>query len=264
MGGPDFIASILGTATVKPGRTCDKGGTSEGINLCAEKSIDGTESLLVMPHIIRPYFNISGVISSSGMALSWFKTRFFPQESFASMYARIAATKPGADGLVFIPYLAGERSPHWDPNARALFLGLGLHHDHNTMARAVLEGTCFVLREVLEEMELAGASVDDMRATGLPSQFDVYNQAKADITGKRILVSAFPEPELLGDVAIGKFGLGMEHNLSEAAEHVFVPNRIFEPRAETKSRYQVLYELYKESYKRLADLFPKIVALQMS
>jgi len=150
MGGPDFIASLLGTATVRPGRTCDKGGTSEGINLCSEKNTKDAGALLVMPHIVKPYFNISGVISTSGGALSWFKSHVLPAEDFDSIYRRVAATKHGAGGLVFLPYLAGERSPHWDPDARAVFLGLGLHHDLGTMARAVLEGTAFAMREVLD------------------------------------------------------------------------------------------------------------------
>jgi len=262
MGGPDFIASLLGTATVKPGRTCDKAGTSEGINLCSERDIGDEEALLVMPHIIPPYFNISGVISSSGIALSWFKSRFLPQEDFETVYARIASAEPGAEGLVFLPYLAGERSPHWDPNARAVFLGLGLNHDLSTMARAVLEGTAFAIREVLDVMESRGATVHDMRATGTPSLSPIWNQIKADITGKQLMVSSFPEPELAGCLAIGRFALGEESTLAEAAEKVFMPAEIFEPRKETESMYCELYEVYLDSYRRLADLFPTISVLQ--
>ncbi|HOE75362.1 MAG TPA: FGGY family carbohydrate kinase [Rectinema sp.] len=262
MAGPDFIASLLGTATVKPGRTCDKAGTSEGINLCSERDIGDVEALLVMPHIIVPYFNISGVISSSGIALSWFRSRFLPKEDFETIYSRVASTKPGAEGLVFLPYLAGERSPHWDPNARAVFLGLGLHHDLNMMARAVLEGTAFAIREVLDVMESSGASVKDMRATGTPSLSPVWNQIKADITRKRLMVSSFPEPELAGCLAIGRFALGEESTLTEAAERVFIPAEIFEPRNDTESMYCDLYEVYIDSYRRLADLFPAISGLQ--
>jgi len=215
-----------------------------------------------MPHIIVPYFNISGVISSSGIALSWFRSRFLPKEDFETIYSRVASTKPGAEGLVFLPYLAGERSPHWHPNARAVFLGLGLHHDLNMKARAVLEGTAFAIREVLDVMESSGASVKDMRATGTPSLSPVWNQIKADITRKRLMVSSFPEPELAGCLAIGRFALGEESTLTEAAERVFIPAEIFEPRNDTESMYCDLYEVYIDSYRRLADLFPAISGLQ--
>ena len=263
MGGPDFIASLLGTATVRPGRTCDKGGTSEGINLCSEKNTKDAGALLVMPHIVKPYFNISGVISTSGGALSWFKSHVLPAEDFDTIYRRVAATKPGAGGLVFLPYLAGERSPHWDPDARAVFLGLGLHHDLGAMARAVLEGTAFAMREVLDVMETAGARVEDMRATGMPSLSPVWNQIKADITGKRVLVADFPEPELAGCLAIGRFALGEEADLAAASEKVFVPAHIFEPRQETAAVYDELFAIYLEGYRRLASLFPAISKVQV-
>lgn len=262
MGGPDFIASLLGTATVRPGRTCDKGGTSEGINLCSEKDTGDAGALLVMPHVVKPYFNISGVISTSGKALSWFKSRFSPAEDFDATYRRVAATKPGAGGLVFLPYLAGERSPHWDPDARGVFLGLGLHHDLGMMERAVLEGTAFAMREVLDVMETAGARVEDMRATGMPSLSPVWNQIKADITGKRVMVSDFSEPELAGCLAIGRFALGEESSLAAAAERVFVPAHIFEPHKEMAPMYDDLFAIYLESYRRLAGLFPAVSKLQ--
>ena len=164
---------------------------------------------------------------------------------------------------MFLPYLAGERSPHWDPDARAVFLGLGLHHDLRTMARAVLEGTAFAMREVLDVMEIAGARVEDMRATGMPSLSPVWNQIKADITGKRVLVADFSEPELAGCLAIGRFALGEEPDLVAASEKVFVPAHIFDPRQETAAVYDELFAIYLEGYRRLASLFPSISKVQM-
>jgi xylulokinase len=262
MGGPDFIASLLGTATVEPGRTCDKGGTSEGINLCSEKGVENIPALLVMPHIIAPYFNISGVISTSGAAVSWFRDTFIATKQYESMYRMASIAKPGAGGLVFLPYLAGERSPHWDPDARALFLGLGLQNGLSEMSRAVLEGTAFAMRDVLDSMESAGATVSDMRATGLPSLSPIWNQIKADITGKRVMVSSFSEPELAGCFAIGSWALGEANSLKEASERIFIASSVFEPSYTTKQLYDELYLIYRESYRRLATLFPKLSNVQ--
>ncbi len=163
---------------------------------------------------------------------------------------------------MFLPYLAGERSPHWDPDARGVFLGMGLHHDLGMMERAVLEGTAFAMREVLDVMETAGARVEDMRATGMPSLSPVWNQIKADITGKRVMVSDFSEPELAGCLAIGRFALGEESSLAAAAERVFVPAHIFEPHKEMAPMYDDLFAIYLESYRRLAGLFPAVSKLQ--
>lgn len=265
MGGPDFIASLLGTATVAPGRTCDKGGTSEGINLCAATDLSdaslsargaASSGLLVMPHIIEPYYNISGVISTTGKALAWFKERFLPKESFAETYSRAERTRPGSSGLVFLPYLAGERSPHWDPDASGVFLGLRLEHDLDAMARAVMESTAYAMRDVILVMEDAGAHVEDLRSTGMPAQSAIWNQIKADITGKPVKVPAFSEPELAGCLAIGRFALGEEKSLAQAAERVFAPRAIFEPRREFAALYDELFSVYRETYRRLADIFP--------
>ncbi len=262
MGGPDFFASLLGTATVAPGRTCDKGGTSEGINLCSSKDAGDVGALLVMPHLVEPYFNISGVISTSGAAVSWFKENFLPSKSYKDYYAMAATAAPGASGLVFLPYLEGERSPHWDPDARGTFIGFGLHHDLAAAGRAVLEGTVFAMREVLEVMESAGAYVEDMRATGLPALSPVWNQIKADITGKRVMVSTFSEPELAGCFAIGSWALGDVPSLAEASEQVFVPAHVFEPNPATVGLYDELYSIYLESYRKLAPLFSAVAGIQ--
>lgn len=262
MGGPDFIASLLGTATVAPGRTCDKGGTSEGINLCSEKDTGSVGALLVMPHLIEPYFNISGVISTSGAAVSWFKDTFLPVKGYEEFYAMAESAGPGASGIVFLPYLAGERSPHWDPDARGTFVGLELNHDLAAMGRAVLEGTVFAMREVLDVMETAGACVEDMRATGLPSLSPVWNQIKADITGKRVMVSSFSEPELAGCFAIGSWAIGDAPNLEVASERAFVPSQVYEPNLGTSGLYDELYSIYLESYRRLALLFPAVARVQ--
>ncbi len=245
-----------------PGRTCDKGGTSEGINLCSAKDTGDAGGLLVMPHLVEPYFNISGVISTSGAAVSWFKDAFLPSKSYDDYYALAATAAPGAMGLVFLPYLAGERSPHWNPDARGTFLGVGLHHDLASMGRAVLEGTVFAMREVLDVMESAGAHVDDMRATGLPSLSTVWNQIKADITGKRVMVSSFSEPELSGCFAIGSWALGDARSLAEASERVFVPARTYEPNPATAGLYDELYSIYLETYRKLAPLFPAVAGVQ--
>ena len=210
-----------------------------------------------MPHIIPPYFNISGVISSSGIALSWFKSRFLPQEDFETIYARIASAEPGAEGLVFLPYLAGERSPHWDPNARAVFLGLGLNHDLSTMARAVLEGTAFAIREVLDVMESRGATVHDMRATGTPSLSPIWNQIKADITGKKIVVPASDTATTLGAALLAGVGTGFYQDYEEAVKETVSVTRTHEPDLRVKEIYDKTYETYLELYRSLAGMMTK-------
>ncbi|MFA5852720.1 MAG: FGGY family carbohydrate kinase, partial [Spirochaetales bacterium] len=229
-GGPDFIVSLIGTATTKLRRACDRSGTSEGINLCWNAAVPRDPRLLFMPHVIAPYENISGVISATGRAISWFMDVAGIGTDDHDDFFRIAAAAPaGADGLIFLPYLAGERAPLWNPDARGAFVGLSLRHDRGDMVRAVAESAGFAMRDVIDVMESLGALVDDLRVTGQPAGNAVWNQMKADITRKPILVPAFREAELLGDLCLAMVALGEFPSIGVAAERLVSIEKTFQP-----------------------------------
>ena len=104
------------------------------------------------------------------------------------LLAEAAATPPGADGIVFLPYLAGERSPIWDPTATGVFAGLTLSHGRGHLARAIIEASALAIRHVATPMLAAGVTVTAMRACGGPARSDAWNQVKADVTGFPVLV----------------------------------------------------------------------------
>jgi len=252
-GGPDFIVSLIGTATVSPRRACDRAGTSEGVNLCWEKGLKRDPRLLYMPHFIPPYENISGVISSTGGAVSWFAG--IAGIDYEGFFDLVASASPGAGSLIFLPYLSGERAPHWDPEARGAFLGLSTGHGRPEMARAVAESTGFAMRDVIGAMESTGAEVGELAATGQPSGNGVWNQIKADITGKRIAVPAFRESELLGGFCLGLVAMGDFWRVDEAARSLVAFDRVYEPDARLKPLYDELYGAYAEAYPALVNTY---------
>ncbi|MEW5817360.1 MAG: FGGY family carbohydrate kinase, partial [Spirochaetota bacterium] len=177
-GGPDFIMSLLGTATVHPGRACDRSGTSEGINLCTEHPIED-KRLLCLGHIIEGYHNISGIISTSGKALEWFKLITGREKTgYDALFEDIRQVPAGSDRLIFLPYLTGERAPIWDPLARGSFIGLTLNHGRREMTRAVVESVGYAIRDIIEVMEEIGCKVHDLRITGSQSKSPLWNQIK--------------------------------------------------------------------------------------
>jgi xylulokinase len=254
-GGPDFIVSLIGTATVSPRRACDRSGTSEGINLCWEKGLRRDPRLLYMPHFIPPYENISGVISSTGGAVSWFMEKIGNGITYEEFFGLVSGTPPGAGSLLFLPYLAGERAPLWDPDARGAFLGLSLSHGRPEMARAVAESTGFAMRDVIGAMESTGAEVDRLVATGQPSGNGAWNQIKADITGVPIAVPSFRESELLGGLCLGLVALGDYQRVDEAAEKLVKIDRVYEPNLTLKALYDELFGIYISAYPALKPLF---------
>ncbi|MDC7226598.1 MAG: FGGY-family carbohydrate kinase [Spirochaetales bacterium] len=262
--GPDFVVTLLGTAAVYPGRACDRSGTSEGINLCTETYVEDPR-LMGYGHVVEPLYNVSGIISTSGKALEWIKAQLTPSGTDVSadysVFIDAAASSPsGADGLLFLPYLAGERAPHWDPSARGAFLGLGLHHDRCDMIRAVLESTGYAMRDVIEVMTENGGRVDEMRITGGPSKSGLWNQIKADITGRRLLVPESTESELLGNLVIALRALGDTDELAASADRIVRIKDVYEPDAGRHAIYSEYFELYRESYRLLKPLFGPLAA----
>ncbi len=257
-GAPDFIVSLLGTATVAPGRACIRSGTSEGINLCSPRETHDRR-LLSVSHVAPGLFNISGVISTSGKALEWFKNATGRAGAdYESLFDDIAGVPAGAQRLLFLPYLAGERAPIWDPSARGAFIGLTLNHGRREMTRAVVESVAFAIRDVVEVMEEAGVSVHDLRITGRPSRSSVWNQVKADVTGRRLLVPAQQDSDLVGDACLALFGLGQFDSFVAASEAIVTIGAVFEPDAGRALVYDEMFALYRESYAGLRSVFAKL------
>jgi xylulokinase len=261
-GGPDFLVSLLGTATVAPGRACVRSGTSEGINLCSR--IQTTDRrLLCFSHIAEGFYNVSGMISTSGKALEWFKnTTERKADSYESLFEDIAHVPPGADRLLFLPYLAGERAPLWDPCARGAFIGLTLNHHLREMTRAVVESVAYAIRDVVEVMEDCGQTVEDLRITGSPSRSPLWNQIKADVTGRRILVPLLQDSDLAGDVCLALYALGDYESAAAASQAIVRMGMVFEPNAERKSLYDEMFPLYRESYTGLRNVFQKLASVR--
>ena len=215
-----------------------------------------------MPHGGAPYEKMSGGISGTGRAVSWFMgVEGLGAADHRGFFEAAASAPAGADKLLFLPYLAGERAPLWNPDARGAFVGLSLKHGRGEMARAVAESAGFAMRDVIGVMESLGASVDDLRVTGQPAGNAVWNQIKADIVRKPIRVPAFGEAELMGDLCFALAALGDCGSAAEAAERLVAFDRTFEPDASLGSLYDGLFGLYRESYSGLKSVFGGLAAL---
>ena len=254
-GGPDFFVSILGTGTVKPGGVCDRSGTSEGINLCTGERITDNR-LMSYGHPVKGYWNLSGIISTTGKAIAWARELLSIEEkSFDDFYALASGAEPGAGGVVFLPYLSGERAPIWDPRARGVFMGLSLASGRGELARAVAEGICFAARDVMEVMEELHAPVSEFRVSGGPAKSAFLNQLKADITGRPVLVPAMKDAEITGLAVTGAAALGKYASAAEAAAAMVRIEREYEPHAERKRIYDERFAAYRELYRTLKGRF---------
>lgn len=258
-GGPDFAMAILGSGAVNPGSGCDRAGTSEGINICSSSPVHDSR-LMCYRHVVSPYWNVTGIISTTGKAVEWFQREFLPEMSFEELHSYAAEAVRGSGKLIFLPYLAGERAPLWDRHVRGTFLGLSLHHGRKETARAVLESAGYAIRDVLETMEAAGVCTGELRIAGSIGEVEVWNQIKADITGKRVLVPEVSLSELTGGLCTALYGLGRFGSLKEASERIVSIKKVFEP-GNSRSIYDDLFELYREGYMNLKDLYKKMASI---
>ncbi|GHT80154.1 xylulokinase [Spirochaetia bacterium] len=257
-GGPDFFVSILGTGTVRPGQACDRAGTSEGVNLCTQVRITD-QRLMSYGHPVKPFWNLSGIISTSGKAIDWGRELLGIAEApYEAFYEPASRAAPGAGGVIFLPYLAGERAPIWDPNARGVFMGLSLDTGRGELARAVAEGVCFAMRDVIAVMEELGAPLEELRVAGGPGESDFLNQLKADVTGRPVAVPSGTVPaELMGLAVLGAAAMGKYGSTTEAAGAMVRTGRVFTPDREKTRLYDGIFEEYRELYRILKGRFAK-------
>jgi xylulokinase len=254
-GGPDFFAAILGSGAVRPGDACDRAGSSEGINLCTEKRISDPR-LMSYGHPVKPYGNLSGIVSTTGKAVDWIMAVLgIPAGAYREFFDLAAKAAPGAGELLFLPCLAGERAPLWDPKARGVFMGLGLDTGRAELARAAAEGICFAVRDVITVMEEAGAPVRNLRVSGGPAASAFLNQLKADISGRETLVPAERNAELLGNACTGAAALGLYGSAGEAAAALVKIERAYYPDEKKAALYQRLFSGYRDLYRSLKKNF---------
>jgi xylulokinase len=243
-GGPDFFAAVTGSGVMEPSQACDRTGSSEGINLCTQNKVEDRR-LMSYGHPIKPYWNLSGTINTTGKAIEWCKD-FLGIDSFENFFALARKSKSGSGGLVFVPYLAGERAPVWNPDARALWRGISLSSGRSEFANSVLEGIGFAIKDVIGVMEENGARVGQLHVTGRLAGIESLNQIKADITEKQILTPVFKETELLGLAITGSCHMGKFTSIAEAASAMVKIEKTYEPNQKNAKIYDELFNNYKQ------------------
>ena len=177
--------------------------------------------------------------------------------SISGLIDEAAAIEPGADGLLFLPYLAGERSPIWDPAARGAFVGLTLRHGRAHLTRAVLEAAALAIRHVAEPILAAGIEVAVMRACGGPARAAAWNQIKADVTGFTVEVPRVRETATVGAGIVAAVGVGAHPDLPTAIRAMAAIDGRFAPDAERRAIYDRVYEAYVALYPAIAPVLAR-------
>lgn len=256
----DAWASFHGAGMTKRGDAIDVGGAAGGFGVYWDEPIRVPGSFVTIAPL-PGLFSIGGAMAATGRAIDWFNAEIVGSSGTVEALLEEAATTPaGADGALFLPYLAGERSPIWDPTARGAFVGLTLDHRRGHLARAILEASALAIRHVAAPILAAGIRVDEMRVCGGPARSEAWNQIKADVTGFSVEVPAILETAVLGAAILGATGIGAYPDVPAAIRGMTHVSRRLEPRSELRDLYDAAYQAYVDLHPAISPIVRRMTA----
>jgi xylulokinase len=262
IGGLDGAMSSVGVGAIHVGDAYDVCGTSEMIAVCLDGPVAAPE-LLGRWHVVPGLWTLIGAMTTSGAALQWFRDRLCapgaaaaPQDLYDLMTAEATESPPGANGVVFLPHLAGERAPWWDPHARGVFFGLTIGTTRGDMIRAVMEGTAYAMRHLIELAEGYGG-IPIRRITSLgggAAHNPLWRQIRADVWRRELMTSPVHEATALGAALTAGVGAGIYAGYAEAVERA-VPREgeVIPPNPAHRAAYERGYGVYRRLYPTLAE-----------
>ena len=259
-GGADNAAAAVGSGVVEQGAMQASIGTSGTMLAPIERPrVDPGMRLHLFNHAVESTWYQMGVVLSAGAALAWFRRAMSGPKgtlpSYDELIAEADGVPPGADGLTFLPYLTGERTPHADSNARGVFAGLHAGHERGHLVRAVLEGVAFALRDSLELMRRLKVDADETIAVGGGARSAVWRQILADVFGMPVVTVAPSGGAPYGAAMLAAVGSCEFAAVEEACRAWLRPLERIEPSLSTVSAYGDAYERYRRLYPRLKRHF---------
>ena len=247
----DGAASMLGAGLLQAGDAVDTGGASGGIAIYADRAVR-VEGLYCAPAPLPGRWAVGGAMAALGASVDWLRATVLGDRwTMAELFAEAADVPPGADGLLFLPYLAGERAPVFDERARGAFAGLTLAQGRGHLVRAVLEGAAYAMRHVAEPLAAAGAPVTSLRLAGRATPGDLWGRIKADVLGVPAVVPAVGETAVVGAAVLAATGSGAMPDLASAVAAMTGSARRLPPDPEARAVYDAGYVRYRALYPAL-------------
>jgi xylulokinase len=271
-GGGDQAAGAVGNGIVERGIISSTVGTSGVVFAYSdEPAVDPKLRLHTFCHAVNSKWHQMGVMLSAGGSLRWYRDTIAEPEVARArvegvdpyeVIARCAAEAPaGCEGLLFLPYLTGERTPYPDPNARGVFFGLTLRHDRRHLARAVLEGVAYGLRDSFEILDEMAVPVREVRASGGGARSPLWRQIQADVTGREHVTINVDEGPAFGVALLAGVGTGVWSSAAEACRATIQVTDHCPPNPAEVEVYNRYYPIYRGLYASLKDEFRAVAAL---
>ena len=265
-GAGDQAAAALGNGVAGPGMASLSFGTSGVVFAATGEPVRDPESRIqTFCHAVPDTWHVMGVTQAAGLSLQWFRDRMAPDilreaertggNAFDLLVSGARTVSPGSAGLVYLPYLMGERTPHLDSSATGVFFGINASHGREHFFRAVLEGVAFSIAHNIQVAREVGAQISELRAVGGPTRSPLWCQIIADITGQPLTVLRDNPGAPLGNVFLAAAGVGLIPDAGVAAAQAAVVDRVYFPDPAYRHRYDCQFAIYRELYPSLKPQF---------
>ncbi|ANE47428.1 gluconokinase [Paenibacillus swuensis] len=271
LGAADGVLANLGSGCYEPGVYSVTIGTSGAVRGVVAEPIADARARLFCYALLPGMWVVGGAINNGGIMFRWARdqlatleaeqARLAGEDPYKRLTELAASVSPGSEGLIFLPFLAGERAPHYNADARGAFFGLSLRHGKPHMVRAVLEGVIYRMASVINALEETGGPARELRASGGFARSAFWCQLLADVSGVQVTVPDTVESSGVGAARLALAALGKTVSVAES-EHWIRTTERYEPNAKAHEVYKELFEIYENVYWQLQQPFAAISAFQ--
>ena len=270
----DTIGASIGSGVVQPGRCFLIMGTATRLASPLDRpSFD--PRFMNCTHVLPDSWLTLGAMNGVGSSLRWLRDNFGQMEQQAAgrtgqdvydlLTAQASNSPPGSKGLIYLPYISGERTPLWDPYARAVFFGITLGHNRGDFLRAALEGAAYAIRHVIEIMEYErNIPVNALRIGGAAARSTVWNQIIADVLGKTVFSIESSHIEVHGAAILAGIGSGVYPDFPDGLEDLIQVSRDFSPDPKAHAEYNQLFPIFKELYLNVKPFYERLAKLDVT
>jgi xylulokinase len=261
-GGGDQASSAVGNGIVELGIVSCTLGTSGVVFAHMEQvAYDPSGRVHTFCHAVPGKWHVMGVTQGAGLSLQWFRNQLSPGSDYDALMAEAAKSPPGAQGLFWLPYLMGERTPHLDATARGGWIGLTAKHTRADLIRSVIEGVCYSQKDCLNIIEQLGVLVNSVRVSGGGGKSPFWRQVLSDVLAKPVVTLETQEGSAYGAALLALVGTGAYSTVPEVCRHVIRETDSVMPSGAESDFYQDGHSLYTSLYPALKPIFQRIARM---
>lgn len=255
----DAICAVIGSSDGSYSNACDVSGTVTSVRVLSPHAIKTNSNVLLSQHIdLLDKFLIGASNNLGGGIIEWYKQAFFNDKEgdvYSKMENQAQSSKVGAGGIIFLPYLLGERAPFALPNAKATFFGVSRNNTTMDFTRAVFESTGFITRSLVELLQTNNIQIDTITVSGGMARFDIINQIKADVCNKPVAVVENFESTSVGAYMLMLIAEGIYSSVADASKEIVRIRKMIRPSPRHHEIYNKYYELFNNLNRALTDSY---------